>query len=69
MKKITIESSMAAAQEKEKTNPLNSKRRVVLDRRAKNSDRRQNPVNQDYHGPFRRHTVDRREIIKDRRDN
>ena len=58
-----------AAQEKHKIPPQNSNRRVVLDRRAKNSDRRQNPLNAGYHGPFRRHTVDRREIAKDRRDD
>ena len=70
MNKTTIESiETATVQEKHKIPPQNSNRRAVLDRRARNSDRRQNPLNQEYQGPFRRNTVDRRGMVKDRRDD
>ena len=41
-------------------------RRMVLDRRAVNSDRR-GDYDPGYHGPSRRYTIDRRVNVKDRR--
>ena len=68
MKTITLESLERIAElEKQRTRPENPNRRVILDRRAPNSDRRTNPLNSDYQGPFRRNTVDRRLNSKDRR--
>ena len=43
------------------------KRKLNLDRRAENSDRRI-AVNPNYNGPARRNTIDRRLNLKDRRD-
>lgn len=68
MKAITTETIEAlAAIEKEKLKPENPNRRVILDRRAKNSDRRVNMTDHDYQGPYRRNTVDQRASTKDRR--
>ena len=42
-------------------------RRMVLDRRAVNNDRRGGDSDSGYHGPVRRNTIDRRQNYKDRR--
>lgn len=46
--------------------PSNLKRKLNLDRRAHNSERRVSS-NQGYKGPFRRYTIDRRVNLNDRR--
>ena len=49
-------------------NLKNSTRRMNLDRRCKNSDRRGNG-DPNYKGPSRRYNIDRRLTTKDRRKN
>ena len=44
-----------------------AERREILDRRAKNNDRRINPFDPNYRGPSRRVTIDRR-VCVDRRN-
>ena len=66
-KKIRLASTLHRDEvESSEDESFNPDRRVVLDRRAVNSERR-GDYNLDHHGPFRRDTIDRRQNLKDRR--
>jgi hypothetical protein len=54
--------------EKRKNKRDNPNRRVIIERRTANSDRRISSPITNYNGPYRRETVDRRQNNKDRRN-